>query len=81
MIALLVRDFAITQERHRNHSLADMPLVLIEAGKYRPKVIAPDARARQAGISAGDWAGQAQTWCPDATFLPVEESHYQRIFA
>lgn len=80
MICILVRDFATTQEKRLNPNLPDAPLVLIEAGKYRPKVIAPDARARQAGVKAGMWLGEARSLCPQAEFLSVDENRYRRIF-
>lgn len=80
MICILVRDFVTTQEKRLNPALSDRPLILIEAGKYRPKVIAPDAQARQAGVKSGDWLGQARTLCSTAEFLPVEPVRYQRIF-
>ena len=53
MICILVRDFATTQEKHLNPNLSDAPLILIEAGKYRPKVLAPDEMARRMGVKAG----------------------------
>lgn len=80
MICILLRDFATTQEKRLNPNLPDAPLVLIEAGKYRPKVIAPDAEARQAGVKAGMWLGEARSLCPQAEFLPVDENRYRRIF-
>jgi DNA polymerase-4 len=80
VISYLVRDFAVSQERRLHPDLPDTPLILIEAGRYRPKVIAPDATARHAGVKAGMWAGQARALCPQAQLLPVEEARYRRIF-
>ena len=81
MICLLVRDLAISQEKRLNPSLpTNIPLILYQAGKYRPKVIAPDDKARQDGVTAGAWLGQARTLSPYAHFLPADETRYQRIF-
>ena len=81
MICMLVRDFAPTQEKRLNAHLSDAPLVLIEAGTYRPKVLAPDERARCMGVKAGMWLGEARTLSPIAEFLPVETGRYERLFA
>lgn len=80
MICILVRDFATTQEKSLTPNLPDIPLILIEAGVYRPKVIAADAEARQAGVTAGMWLGEARSLCPQALFLAVDEQRYQRLF-
>jgi DNA polymerase IV len=78
--ALLLRDFAATQEKRLNPRLADKILVLIEAGKSRPKVIGGDSMARQAGVRTGMGWREALSLCPHAEFLPVEESRYRRLF-
>lgn len=80
MICILVRDFAITQEKRLNPNRPDIPLILIEAGKYRPKVIAPDAEARQAGVEVGMWLGEARSLCPQAQTVAVDENRFQRLF-
>lgn len=80
MICILVRDFATTQEKRLNPTLSDAPLILYEAGKYRPKVIAPDATARRDGVKAGDWLGAAKSLSPLAQLLPLDEARYRRIF-
>ena len=80
MICILVRNFAITQEKRLNPNLSELPLVLIEVGQYRPKVLAPDEAARHMGVKAGMWLGEARTLCPEAAFLPIEEERYRRLF-
>jgi hypothetical protein len=53
--AILLRDFAASQEKRLNPRLAEKSLVLIEPGKNRPKVIAPDGLSRQTGVKE-EWA-------------------------
>jgi nucleotidyltransferase/DNA polymerase involved in DNA repair len=78
--AILLRDFAASQEKRLNPALADKTLVLIEAGKSRPKVIASDSIARQMGVKPAIGYREAQSLCPSATFLPAEDYRYRRIF-
>jgi hypothetical protein len=78
--AILLRDFAVNQEKRLSPAVSKEELILIEAGKYRPKVIAPDNFARQMGVKAGNYLGEAQSLCPSALFLPVEEYRYRRLF-
>jgi nucleotidyltransferase/DNA polymerase involved in DNA repair len=78
--AMLLRDFAANQEKRLNRQLAEKLLVLTEAGRSRPKVVASDASARQMGIKAGMGFREAQSLCPHAEFLPVEETRYRRLF-
>jgi DNA polymerase-4 len=78
--AILLRDFAATQEKRLSPALSDKTLVLIEAGKNRPKVIASDAMARQMGVKAGMGYREAQSLCPNAEFLLVEQHRYHRLF-
>lgn len=80
MISILVRDFATTQEKHLTPTLSSANLIFVQSGKYRPKVIAIDEMARQAGVNIGMTVNQAQAICPTAEILPVEESRYRRIF-
>jgi DNA polymerase-4 len=80
MIAFLIRDFAVTQERKWNPGLTAAPLILIESGKYRPRVVAADAAARLQGVKSGLVAGQARALCPQAQFLPVDEQRFRRMF-
>lgn len=78
--AMLLRDFAASQEKRLNPRLAERLLVLVEAGRVRPKVIASDAVARQMGVKAGIGLREAQSLCPHAEFFPAEESRYRRLF-
>jgi nucleotidyltransferase/DNA polymerase involved in DNA repair len=78
--AILLRDFAASQEKRLNPRFAEKILVLVEAGRVRPKVIASDAVARQMGVKAGMGLREAQSLCPHAEFLPVEEMRYRRLF-
>ena len=78
--AILLRDFAATQEKRLNPRLAEKMLVLIESGKNRPKVVAPDASSRQMGVKVGMGLREAQSLCPHAEFLPVEDYRYRRLF-
>jgi nucleotidyltransferase/DNA polymerase involved in DNA repair len=78
--AILLRDFAASQEKRLNPALRETMLVLLEAGKSRPKVIASDSLARQMGVKAGIGYREAQSLCPNAHFLPVEEQRYRRLF-
>jgi hypothetical protein len=78
--AILLRDFAASQEKRLNPRLAEKLLTLIEAGKSRPKVIAPDGLSRQMGVKAGMGLREAQSLCPHAEFLSVEDYRYRRLF-
>lgn len=80
MICILIRDFAVTQERCLNPILSTTPLVLVQAGQYRPKVIAMDTIARTAGITKGMTVKQSETLCPRAEILYVDEARYERMF-
>lgn len=80
MICLLIRDFAVSQERHLTSQLAEGPLLLVQAGVYRPKVIAMDSVARCAGVTPGMTIKQTEALCPMATCYPVDETRYERIF-
>jgi nucleotidyltransferase/DNA polymerase involved in DNA repair len=78
--AILLRDFAASQEKRLNPRFAEKMLVLVEAGRVRPKVIASDALTRQMGVKAGMGLREAQSLCPYAEFLPIEEARYRRLF-
>lgn len=80
MICILVRDFAITQERYLNPTLENVPLILAQADMYRPKVIAMDTTARGAGVKVHMGIKEAQSLCPMADIVFVQEERYQRIF-
>lgn len=80
MICILVRDFAVTQEKALNPALSSAPLVLVEAGKYRSRVIAMDTTCRAMGVTVGMTIHQAQSMCPSAKILPVDEARYRRLF-
>jgi DNA polymerase IV len=78
--AILLRDFAASQEKRLNLRLTEKMLVLIEAGRARPKVIASDALARQMGVKPGMGIREAQSLYHHAEFFPIEEARYRRLF-
>src|SRR5688500_17136201 len=78
--AILLREYSASQEKHLNPRLAEKILVLIEAGRVRPKVIASDASARQMGVKPRMGIREAQSLCPHAEFFPIEEARYRRLF-
>jgi nucleotidyltransferase/DNA polymerase involved in DNA repair len=78
--AILLRDFAASQEKRLNPRFTEKILVLVEAGRVRPKVIASDAVARQMGVKAGIGLREAQSLCPQAEFLPMDESRFRPLF-
>lgn len=78
--ALVIWDLAAAIERLQQPRLAERPLVLL-CGERHLKVLASDAKARQAGIRPGNSRKQAELLCPNASFLPAREQVYRRLFA
>lgn len=78
--AILLRDFAASQEKRLSPALREKTVVLIQSGKIRPKVIASDSIARQSGVKPGMGLREAESLCPTAIFMPAEEARYRRLF-
>ena len=78
--ALVIWDLAATIERLHQPGLGDGPLVLLR-GEHHLKVLASDAKARQAGVRPGDSRKQAELLCPNAAMLQAREQIYRRLFA
>ena len=77
--ALVIRDLAATIESSHQPRLAGSPLIVV-CGAGQPKVLATDARARQAGARVGDSRKQAELHCPDAVVAQAREEVYRRLF-
>lgn len=78
--ALVIWDLAAVIERLHQPGLGGQALILLHGEQHR-KVLATDARAREAGIRPGDSQKQAELLCPNATVLPARDEVYRRLFA
>ena len=78
--ALVIWDLAATIERLHQPGLGERPLIL-PCGEHHLKVLATDARAREAGVCPGDSRKQAELLCPNAAVLPARDEVYRRLFA
>lgn len=77
--ALVIWDLAATIERLRQPGLGERPLIML-CGEHHLKVLATDARAREAGVRPGDSRKQAELLCPNAAVLPARDEVYRRLF-
>ena len=78
--ALVIWDLAATIERLHQPGLAERPLVLL-CGEHHLKVLATDAKAREAGARPGDSRKQAELLCPNAAVTQARDEVYRRLFA
>lgn len=78
--ALVIWNLAATIERLHQPALGECPLILL-SGERHLKVLATDARAREAGARPGDSRKQAEFLCPNATVLLARDEVYRRLFA
>ena len=78
--ALVIWDLAATIERLHQPGLEARPLIVV-CGEHQLKVLATDARAREAGVRVGDSRKQAEWLCPNATLLRARDEVYRRLFA
>ena len=78
--ALVIWDLAAAIESLHQPRLGDAPLVLL-SGEHHLKVLATDAKARQAGIRPGDSRKQAELLCPQARVIQARDQVYRRLFA
>ena len=78
--ALVIWDLAATIERRQRPGLGAGPLILL-SGEQHLKVLATDAKARDAGVRPGDSRKKAELLCPNATVAQARAEVYRRCFA
>ncbi len=79
MIACVVIDgFAAGVERHVQPALNKQPLILVNFGAKRAKVIACSTEAAALGVEPGITLSRARGLCPNGKFIPADPARYER---
>jgi len=81
-IACVVIDhFAAGRLRQRTPVLTDCPVIVVQYGEKRAKVIASSADGTTFGIALGMPLNQARGFCPQAHFVAVEPTQDERALS